>query len=275
MFLRGGLGNILFQISAALHIQRLTQAQINIVTQFSEPFLDPVSTLFVQKLIQQLQMQEAPNRNLPHAFELGVARAFGIRILSDKNFPPRLLGRSNIASDLILSGYFQSWSFLDNEICQVAVVTKSLLEAEFGKEFGPKTGAIHLRLGDYSTLRRIYGCISPEYVIHALQKLRANSSIHTSAINVFTNDPSMAKQILFDLPEEFAYIENLSATEALWDLSNSAWLVGSNSTFSWWGAALGGFIPITLPYPFFVRKRLNSRIQLDSPNVTWINREHD
>jgi hypothetical protein len=96
--------------------------------------------------------------------------------------------------------------------------------------------AIHIRGGDYFKLGAAFGVLSSNYYEEALKLVPA----HLHHVWV-TNDLGYARAIVNRFPERSSSVfgpQDLSAVNALRVLSQAEYVVASNSTYSWWGAEL-------------------------------------
>jgi len=106
---------------------------------------------------------------------------------------------------------------------------------------------IHLRRGDYDSLRSTYGVLSAVYYRKALRHLLPKSE--TKVVWIFSNDGSAAKSFVKAMAEdvefeqvEFRYIHELEesdAAESMLLMSKGFGNIIANSTFSHWSALLG------------------------------------
>jgi hypothetical protein len=99
--------------------------------------------------------------------------------------------------------------------------------------------AIHARLGDYENLENVFGKFDPTYFKRAIDTIRETKP--SSPIWLFSDNPKLAydrlaKDIKFD--EVVTPDPNSSAIESLVLLSKADSLIASNSSFSWWAAFL-------------------------------------
>lgn len=112
---------------------------------------------------------------------------------------------------------------------------------------------VHLRLGDYLS-EESFGIPSAHYYREAISLLSAQRSL--SPIWLFSNDPTEALKILpVDLVSNVFVVPNfgLSSAETLNLMRFGSAYVIANSTFSWWGAMLSytDNPPVIIPTPWF------------------------
>jgi hypothetical protein len=114
--------------------------------------------------------------------------------------------------------------------------------------------AVHVRLGDYTRLRDIYGSFDPEYLREAI-RLQLDLS-GDRPIWLFSDDVQMALDLTGDLGislEVKPKLTSMSSLETMLVISRCLGLVASNSSFSWWAAYLSelGESKAIFPRPFF------------------------
>lgn len=272
LFLRGGLGNILFQIAAALAISRKGGPPVVVTKDYAKPFLEPETDMLVTDVLGHFGFPVIERTNRPHLIDLTGALLRGRRWMHDNN-AGKFLGKPSHIHPLAISGYFQSWPLLKTEISEIAELVSTLLfEANFELGEAP-SGSIHLRLGDYTSHARVFGTLDAEYFANSIRTLLTTRKDSGGVVSVFTNDVIEAKRRLEGFPFPLDFRTHVSPLQTLLSMSKSQWIVGSNSTFSWWSAAVGGFVPLALPKPFLVDKRVNKRVDLCSSNVSWVSRD--
>ena len=161
-------------------------------------------------------------------------------------------------------GYFQSPKYFSDYSTEIRKmftlpsVSKSLTLLIESIDF-QETVAIHVRRGDYVGKENFHGLSTELYFRKAIDLVNANGS--TKKIVVFTEDYSTAKTMF---PEAWKIItpEILgSPSENLALIAKFAHFIGSNSSFSWWGAFLSenrrGYT--IFPRPWFSNTGFNDR----------------
>jgi hypothetical protein len=113
--------------------------------------------------------------------------------------------------------------------------------------------ALHLRLGDYKNLSSIYGKFDVEYFSKALSLAERIDS--SRPVWLFSDEPELAYELLKSTVKNL-HIAPLSPTlsnlETLLLMSECKGLIASNSTFSWWaGYLMDQTHPVIFPRPFF------------------------
>lgn len=268
--LRGGLGNVLFQLSAtkAFHLDQSIGAEL--ITTFTTLFNESTPTAnFTRQLANSFAFNLCNASSTFHTVVLLCERITGGKVITDSNFADTLkmlktnAGNLNNKS-LLLSGYFQNSEVFRTELEAVGKSATSILNATFGSFHGKDFIAIHVRLGDYLKFPRVYGELDAGYFEKALVELEAKiGKIPTAAI-VFSDSPEAAAALLQGSLTRFESVEfsEKDPLQDLWLMSQAVAIVGSNSTFSWWASRLNTKKPITYPDPFLVNRRANQKIQL-------------
>jgi hypothetical protein len=135
---------------------------------------------------------------------------------------------------------------------------------------GSRVIGIHIRLGDYKQLEKIYGKYSPAYLRRCLEILEYKNN--KSEIALFSDEPEEAAQILnaMGIRHRILSHSKLSPLEELLLLASCTDIVASNSTFSWWAAFLSTSDNpmIFFPRPFFADKKQKDPKDLLHPD--WI-----
>jgi hypothetical protein len=144
-----------------------------------------------------------------------------------------------------LDGYFQSYKYFtpirEKLLCdfqivkgysELAITLKSSIELE------TNSVAIHIRRGDYATIREDYnGLCGVDYYKKGIDLIR--EKVGNLKLFIFSDDIEWARENLdFGLPIEFVSRPGLSDVEELLLMSLCKHQVIANSTFSWWAAWL-------------------------------------
>lgn len=98
--------------------------------------------------------------------------------------------------------------------------------------------AFHIRRGDYKHYQHIFGNVYP-YFHRMFDKFRGED------IHVYTDSPEEVLQEF--VGREFKIFQQSSDLKDLTALTRYDRIVGSNSSFSWWGAVLGNAREIIMP----------------------------
>lgn len=141
------------------------------------------------------------------------------------------------------------------------------------KELATKTQplALHVRLGDYKSLSKIYGRVDPDYLERSIDLQMTLSG--EREIWLFSDEPHMAVNLLGKYRQKVVVpplLAELTSLETLLIMASCSGLVASNSTFSWWAAFLNTNHQawVVFPRPFFARSGPHE--PKDWLQVNWI-----
>ena len=155
----------------------------------------------------------------------------------------------------LLVGYFQSYRYLlgKSELLMLRQQSKSLLFSELENEYKDADLAIHIRVGDYQNEPRI-GILSRDYYLKAVESLKLSGP---PKVVVFTDSPTEVESFLpMDKFSKFQIVPtNISSAETLLLMSGFSRIIIGNSTFSWWAAMVnnsGGEKVVVAPKPWFI-----------------------
>lgn len=140
-------------------------------------------------------------------------------------------------------GYFQSFKYHESLMLSKNIdinIKNPSYQLLNELELIRKVGAIslHIRRGDYIK-NPDFGLLSKDYYVKSIEL--AESLVGTSHVWVFSDDLESATEITkFISPERLRIMRlDLSDTESLILMSNSAALIIANSSFSYWAGVLG------------------------------------
>ncbi len=269
--LAGGLGNQLFQTSAALSLR--TNETIWLDQSLGEPRLNSkcdaeilsfnlpryfkkidkkTEHRFCKKTYRLVLRMGLRKRNgkfrITERFVIFLAQIvlschFKIRCKIICNigvgFSP--LKKSN--RSMLLIGYFQSYRY--SEEPKVIEAMKSFELSDSSPKFNLKRSEaqrlepviFHVRLSDYLNEPKI-GVVSANYFENAMRKV---TKLNTNPIWVFSDDPEKAQNFFeYDSLEDIEFFgpDDFSTVETLELMKTGSSLTISNSTFSWWAARL-------------------------------------
>lgn len=96
---------------------------------------------------------------------------------------------------------------------------------------------VHYRSGDYENLKHVFGTTRSDYWLRARSLFPAKAQVW---VITDADELQEAESVFGFLPDKIVPGQNgMSPMETLLLLTKGSGLIGSNSTFSWWGAALG------------------------------------
>lgn len=293
--LRGGLGNQLFQYGAGCALALRGNAQLLLDSSLLP--LQPVNAGGVSQWPSQI----SEFRHLGQEVKAEPTGQTGTRLRSsllqlDRKLgdllpvPMRKLGRfsneeradfqnfdSLTSRRIVLNSYCNSpLYFLDfsetirNSICSLRQPSSEYLELT-SEAAETRPLAVHIRLGDYKNLSKIYGRVDPDYLVRAIDLQMQLSG--EREIWLFSDEPSQAIELFGETKYKIVVpplSEKLTGLETILIMASCLGLVASNSTFSWWSAFLNtdNQAWAVFPRPFFARS--GPQEPKDWLQVNWI-----
>jgi hypothetical protein len=251
-YLRGGLGNQLFQIFTT----------IAYAIQLSQPFF----------FLNNYQLGNGENGStIRYTYWETFLDSLKIFL---KNEPIKMLtvGETSFnyeklpqhySKDIMLYGYFQSHLYFDE--CKDTIFKlikidkkKNIINQNVNNDF-KNTVSIHFRLGDYKRYPDVHPILQVSYYYNALQYLLYETTNLTCITNVlyFCEDGDLIEvtEMINELKQGFPELVFERAEPLLLDweqlllMSLCKYNVIANSTFSWWGAYLNENIGKKICYP--------------------------
>jgi hypothetical protein len=262
VFLRGGLGNQLFQYAAGLYLSRRQGSKLRLRTDLLPLTPDSVGNAsrwpnqicdFLAEGELVSKSSQPPNRtnNISKIMQ-------GLRMIGDL-FPSLLLkvgilaGESTKAPDF--SNLRRIW--LVNSYCSSAQTAFTLgddLRSQIRSLIGPSKKfvellresksvnpiIVHLRLGDYRNFPSLYGAPSLVKIKEYLDSIESSSR---TPIWIFTDSPEDVRE---DAVRVFGKVRIIGPDdlkkpiENMIVMSSGSHLLCANSSFSWWAAFLMG-----------------------------------
>lgn len=295
VILTGGLGNQIFQVNAALD---LYPGEIKLISNIGKPRVDSNGNPEIAglRLPSRVRIITPKVRNLELA-----SKVFGLNLRA--HFAPSALEKYFLGSlrflgslyfsiifreltvicastdvgfskvrklkehDLLL-GYFQSYRYLSEKTkSEFSALSPIAPTADYLKLKESLTGldilVIHVRLGDYFNEPGI-GVLTRKYYEEALAEIDLSK---VDKVLVFSDSPERVLDYLPTIPNTDVEIvtNDLSSVETISLMSIGNQFIISNSTFSWWAAALStneGNLVIA-PNPWF--EKMSSPRDLISP----------
>lgn len=271
VLLKGGIGNQLFQIAAALHLSE--GSRIDLYGNFTLPRKSqgfPDSFLFtLPSLLEEVTSSGKliDKKLLSLSLRLAITQKkstldkiskFLCRVIVDIFFSLRFKRRVTVISGdgvgysplklnpgyNLLNGYFQSYLYsigplVRTQMRSLTIKSKSQKLDDLicqAKKDDPII--FHLRLGDYRSEASI-GILTANYYERAINRLSQQNG--SKKIWVFSDEPASVKDFI-NPPPQFELItvddEGLNPAEVLELMRFGSAYVIANSTFSWWGAFL-------------------------------------
>jgi hypothetical protein len=216
--IKGGIGNILFQISTAYatSLDNKVEMIVDNSNYYGGHFgLDKYKNNIF--------------RNIPFSIGPTTYPVYGEKEFKYNELP-------NFKNDVKLIGYFQSEKYFTkyrNEILGLFSPTNYILD-RINKYYSlileKNTCSIHVRRGDYLHLGDFHPTQKESYYIEATKKLDKDTFYL-----IFSDDINWCLKN-FDFIENKIFVDNLEDYEELYLMSMCKNNIIANSSFSWWGA---------------------------------------
>ncbi|HET8871229.1 MAG TPA: alpha-1,2-fucosyltransferase [Aquabacterium sp.] len=226
-YLKGGIGNQLFQHVFATSLARKLNAELLSDVSFFNA--DPYNNQSVLKYFD-------PNAQLT---QVGQLRGPGNYMLRD-GVLSSISDQLNLPADakvLALDGYWQSEKLLDRSVVSetysaIARSMQSITESAVAQEMiaDDNAVAVHIRRRDYGHM----GVCEPSYYIGALDFIRKRYP--DSRLYVFSDEPNFAQQFLGPRYAGLKLVNSGGDLSDLYLMSLCKHFVIANSTYSWWAA---------------------------------------
>ncbi len=253
--LRGGLGNQLFQISAAMAASEIS----------GFPAVFDVSRIKSGRILREncldsLEITSGPASLPIKTVELQYSKH--VDALIEKSSLFRVISsrfgntyfEKDPFNDLIsfkftqstrLRGYFQSWlfqDFLKSRGLQPSLVLRkqSGWFTDLSKEImRDKSLSVHVRRGDYYQLRESVGILDLNYYESAARDILSRMDVNQ--IFIFSDDALVGSELSKRLGSIARYVDephSSNPAEVMLLMAKSRALITSNSSLSWWSANL-------------------------------------
>lgn len=203
--LKGGLGNMLFQIAATMEFSRKLGVDCsfpNIKTH--KRLFDNKKVIHNYKMIFQSLKDTQPK--------------IGTKKIS---FPFHYVDW-NVPDEHIIEGFFQSEKYFKQSREQILSL--------FTKKAKINKVAVHIRRGDYLKKQAHHNVLSIEYYLEAFKLFPNNNFL------MFSDDVEWCKSTFTGI--EFEFYEGENDLEEMLTMSCCEHNIIANSSFSWWGAWL-------------------------------------
>lgn len=247
---KGGLGNQMFQVAAALAYAKETNRRILLPNEFynahRSPTLDYADTLF-REFIYRLQK---PLDGI--AIQQLLATGF-VQHPGEPGFD--LWSPIDCSGHILLHGYFQSYPPLElHEETIRSTYLHGLGNLRVDLKDSPHRIGLHVRRGDY--LQPPASEVLPVQPLSYYETALKHFDLSNSEVYVFSDDLEWCKeQTLFQTLPQKRFVEESNEVKALALMTTClGGFVCANSTFSWWGAFLGAYkvrAPVIVPSNWF------------------------
>lgn len=288
VYVTGGLGNKLFQLSQACNVASMQKAQIEII---EDQFTNEIEKLILGLKSKGFQIRRSNNSAV--IVMVSQIKRICLRIagMNSENVAYKVLIRSveilvglisklmtkkssqlrinnadlrNLKSDVILVGYFQDHHVANPVL--VDVLTKIGAETNNFNE----ACAVHVRRGDYLNNPQI-GTLSDSYFVNCTRIMFEEFGV--SRFVIFSDSPDMLTEQVKSVSKygNVVFAESQkSALQTLLSLSSFQFIIMSNSSFSWWAANIGSKkSKVICPSEWF--KLLDDPFGIK--NISWIEQE--
>ena len=261
VFLRGGLGNQLFQYSTGLAVAQTQGRELVLRGDLLPEIEDSIGgasrwPIQISEFHHSGKIQTKSHQPASQTNSVGKSMQV-MRLIGDK-FPYLVANLGWLASEhasvsestfqrplRLINSYssskklaFSQRDQLREELNNVREPSKEFLELK-SKIQRSEVIAVHLRHGDYLNFGHIYGSSSLDFLKSAIQELK-QLGIKPN-IWLFTDTPDSIKETVLDLlrPKKVIGPETLPRPlENMILMSKAKALIAANSSFSWWAALL-------------------------------------
>ena len=229
--IKGGLGNMLFQIAAATSMG-----------------LDknlPVSFPNLEDYLKFRNDEQYNNPKLNHAFEYKKLSPFHNMITTapprdivNFEYPFEYTPKQPNHKDFMIGGYFQSEKYFKNNIEYITNMFSatpeidSYITAKYPWMNENGLTSIHIRRGDSFKNLDCHPVLTPDYYARAMEYTREMTKKYV----VFSDDIDWCKSHF--LGDSFVFIEDEKDYYEIYMMARCQNNIIANSSFSWWGAWL-------------------------------------
>jgi hypothetical protein len=264
VYIKGGLGNQLFQYCYLHYLNIVFQSQVGILKD-SKP--RPDRPFLLGDLLTSCSHIDSGSRR-PSALKklkMRISNLKFIRGMVYRRQQARLVFEAQEFSFLpeishhhprsIFMGYFQHWEYVEHVWGAIGPEIQRTLNLQSTAEnFVGDYLVVHVRRGDLLIQNRLWGILQIDYYGKAIKIAKEKLKLPDIAICVITDQPEEAENLF----SEYQNVQVFGPTDldewgCLSIMSRSKGVIAANSTLSWWGGYLchkrGGFMVI--PDPFF------------------------
>jgi len=235
--LKGGLGNMMFQISAAMNLaakkntetcfpnfsNHLKYANSRWHLQYSKEKSDFRCPNDAEEYRRFLKLNEQPDKN---------TKSFKIY-----NYPFQYSDWLPNETDFAIDGYFQSEKYFTEiredllQFFKPPAETEAIIEKKYGHLLNGRTISLHVRRGDYVNLSNLYNILNVDYYKNSIDSVGDYENCLVFADDIAWCKENFCFKNCFFVENEKDYIEMFLMSKC--DVN-----IISNSSFSWWGAWL-------------------------------------
>lgn len=265
--LRGGLGNQLFQFSAARLLAGVTHSSLTLL--YESPWNFELAPWNLDAQETEEFWQGIPYARLSGLIERKLSRYWHSRPghYHEKSlrFTPEFL---SLRPPVHLHGYFQDIRYVSEESTRhfllnqqlVRQAKATLLNLGIPSDFV----AIHVRGGDYRHLASIYRQLDMDFYSDAIGRL---VDLRQLPRVVFSNELEYARGVVPNADFYIGPSELPSVVTTMFCISLATGIVGANSTFSWFAARLAETDPKSIVFPlrWYNNKALQQQLNILNP----------
>lgn len=224
-FLHEGLGNLMFQIAAAIGHSKKYNKTTKFYKQFYSPSRHGSIEQYQHNILKKIIFDDLEK-------ESAVFYKYNEPDFSYSPIPDSI-------DSIVLFGYFQSYRYFDH--CKPDIINffnfslpnynyKDILEKE-------NTCSIHVRRGDYTQLSNYHTVLDISYYQNAIDLL-GKDYIYIIISDDINWCYSVFNSLNFNSKIKFIFLENSKPCEDFYIAKNCKNNIIANSTFSWWSAWL-------------------------------------
>lgn len=239
LFIRGGLGNQLFQFSGALFYANRFSAKLIVnetalVRHLNSSRQNWISRLNISSVTEKMEVAWETDKRMQRSFH----RKSFQDIEEDE-----LANLRTLENNLSFRGWFQYSSYptklnIDKHALFPLYIPEYVVQQTIEIKKSPEIAGIHMRFGDFKSTS--WGTLSKDWYEKVFRKLEENGVTH---VHIFTDEIEVAKEMISGISNKFSVEfpeskRNLDPDALLWSLRHYKTFVSSNSTLSWWASYL-------------------------------------
>lgn len=263
--LSGGLGNQLFQLTAALHLQAKTNMPISFYTNHLKNYETPREFMLQEILPKEFPLQfSKPNWLVQIILKYRINKA--LPFLFNWSITTKNIATLKPSKFYVLDDYFQDIAIFKNEVTivanyinQAANNNEKVVDIYNTNNQFKNSVALHIRRGDFLNKRNanIFYIQDNSYYKNAIETM---NSIQDAFI--FSETEILDSKNITTLPIHSIIKLNLSDTEEFLLMTKFPNLIIANSTYSFWAAAATKNSNIVAPKNWFYNQK---------ENTVWLN----
>ena len=254
VYLKGGLGNQLFQYSFAHHL--LCESSNNMFSIWLDRFPRNDRPFELYELCKHckhvLSIAKADSgirgnlhrlllKVVPNIYS-GIKFPIVDRVKEEREYVYKSLTLRDFGKHSVHIGHFQHWKYVESSWPLIkeelfAQLEKLTLPIDLQDSLA-NLGIIHIRRGDFIDQKNQIGLLSVNYYREAIKRIRSQAKEGLEIIAI-TDDITLSASILKELEIAKVFCPNdLDAWTSLKLMSHAKYVIMANSTFSWWGGFL-------------------------------------